>query len=234
MRIAVVDDMPADARRLADYLDCYQKESGMNIQVSVFLSSVEFLERFDSSYDVLFLDIEMPGTNGIQLAHEVRSKDNSVGILFITNMAQYAIRGYEVNAIDFMVKPVSYYNFAEKLEKAMYFVRTRRKKEFLLSDENGMNRISGTDIYYVEKNRDYLVYHTAMGEFRERGTAKGLKEQLEGLPFAECTTGCLVNLEQVRRIGKDSVVLYGVELPLSRRMKKSFTQSYIDYIGGGF
>lgn len=234
MKVAVLDDMPADAKRIEDYLRRYQTEQGISLQISTFCSSVEFLERFDGSYDVIFLDIEMPGCDGLEVAHEIREKDESVGLIFITNMAQYAIRGYEVSAIDFMVKPVSYYNFSEKLTKAIRYVQSHSSKDFLLSDEDGIRRIRGSDILYVEKSKDYLVYHTTQGQFRQRGTAKALKEQLQGQPFAECTAGCLVNLGRVSRVGRETVSLQEVQLPLSRRLKKSFTQSYIDYIGGGF
>lgn len=234
MKVAVLDDLPADAARIAEYLARYRTEKGLPVQVVVFHSSVEFLERFDGSYDVIFLDIEMPGSSGLEVAHEIREKDAAVGLIFITNMAQYAIRGYEVNAIDFMVKPVSYYNFSEKLEKAIRFVHSRGSRDFVLSNEEGISRVSGSEILYVEKNKDYLVYHTTRGLFRQRGTAKALKEQLQDLAFAECTAGCLVNLGRVSRVGKESVFLNEVELPLSRRMKKAFTQRYIDYIGGGF
>lgn len=234
MKVAVLDDMPDDAARIAEYLKRYQTERDLPIQVSVYHSGVEFLERFDGSYDVIFLDIEMPGCDGLEVAHEIRAKDAAVGLIFITNMAQYAIRGYEVSAIDFMVKPVSYYNFSEKLEKAIHFVQSRASRDFLLADEEGMIRVSGSDILYVEKSKDYLVYHTTRGQFRQRGTAKALKEQLQGLPFAECTAGCLVNLDRVTRVDRETVCLEQIRLPLSRRMKKSFTQSYIDFIGGGF
>ena len=93
--------------------------------------------------------------------------------------------------------------------------------------------MTASQLWYVEKDRDDLVYHTAVGEFRKRGSVKSLKKSLEGLPFEECTAGCLVNLNRVQRIWKESVFLPDAELPLSRRMKKTFTQRYIEYIGGG-
>lgn len=234
MKVAVVDDTPSDAQRLVDYLERFRQEQRADIQTDVYHASVEFLEVYQPDYDVVFLDIEMPGSDGLQVAHEIRAKDTAVGIIFITNMAQYAIRGYEVNAIDFMVKPVGYYNFAEKLEKAIRFSQKRNRRYLLLRDEDGMNRVSTSEILYVEKDRDYLVYHTGLKNFRERGTMKDLKDKLSGLTFSECTSGILVNLSHVRRIGKETVCLGGETLPLSRRMKKSFTQDFIDYIGGAF
>lgn len=84
------------------------------MQIHPYYASVDFLEEYDSTYDIVFLDIEMPGSDGLTTAREIRGKDDAVAIIFITNMAQYAIHGYEVNAIDFMVKPVGYFNFAQK------------------------------------------------------------------------------------------------------------------------
>lgn len=234
MRIAVLDDNPSDARRLVDYLEQYQREHGLAFQTDTFYASLDFLEEYRGGYDVIFLDIEMPGSDGLEVAQEIRSKDEGVGILFITNMAQYAIRGYEVNAIDFMVKPVSYYNFARKLEKAIHFARRREGKDLVLSNKEGVFRVSISEILYIEKSGNYAHYHTVRGDFVQRGSIQQVKEKLQKLAFSECTSGCLVNLRHVERIGKDTVELNGQELPLSRRMKKSFTQEYVDYIGGGF
>lgn len=233
MKAAVVDDNPMDVRRLVNYLEQFQAEQGASIQIHPFSSSIDFLEEYDGSYDIVFLDIEMPGSDGLTTAREIRSRDDAVAIIFITNMGQYAIHGYEVNAIDFMIKPVSYFNFAQKLGKAIRFLSRRSQRTVLLQGEDGVIRLEASNIWYVEKERDNLIYHTREGDFRKRGTMKAEKELLRGLPFEECTVGCLVNLEAVQRIGREHVYLKEGQLPLSRRLKKEFTQSYIDYVGGG-
>lgn len=233
MNIAVVDDVPRDAQLLAGYLKQFQTEYGTSMQVQTFYSSINFLEEYNSQYDIIFLDIEMPGSDGLTTAREIRSKDDAVAIIFITNMAQYAIHGYEVNAVDFMVKPVGYFNFSQKLEKAIRFLQRHILRTVLLPNEDGMVRLSAAEIWYIEKDHDHLIYHTKQGIFRKRGTMKAEKEALRGLPFEECTAGCLVNLDIVQRIGKEHIYLKGIQLPLSRRMKKTFTQSYIDFVGGG-
>lgn len=233
MKIAVVDDVPRDAQLLVQFLNQFQAEQGISLQIRPFYSSIDFLEEYDGTYDIVFLDIEMPGSDGLTTAREIRSRDDAVAIIFITNMAQYAIHGYEVNAIDFMIKPVGYFNFAQKLGKAMRFLQRRGQRTVLLTGEDGVIRLAASDIRYVEKDRDNLIYHTRQGMFRKRGTMKAEKELLQGLPFEECTVGCLVNLEAVQRIGKEHVYLKEEQLPLSRRMKKEFTQSYIDFAGGG-
>lgn len=235
MKIAIVDDSREDAYLLSGYISRYGKENDIEIYTSVFYASFDFLEEYHGEYDAIFLDIEMPGSNGLDVAREIRSKDEGVGIVFVTSMAQYAIHGYEVNAIDFIVKPVGYYDFSVKLEKAFRFCRRRGRHYIMVNDKDGIRRFSAKDIVYIEKERDFLIFHTKQGESRCRGSMKTIKEKMGELPFTECISGCLVNLEYVSYIGKDSVMLeVNTELPLSRRLKKQFSREYVEYMGGGF
>lgn len=233
MKVAVLDDTREDAERLLDYMNRFQEKHKCLIQTDLYNASMDFLEEYHSQYDVIFLDIEMPGEDGLEVAHEIRKKDLAVGIIFVTNIAQYAIHGYEVNAIDFMVKPVGYFLFAEKLEKAMRFAKRRSRHDLVVNDEEGIYRIPIEEVYYIKKERNDLIYYTSQGELRERGTIRMMKEKLAGMAFEECNSGCLVNLRQVRFIGKEKIMVGSFSVPLSRRMKKQFTQSYIDYLGGG-
>lgn len=233
IRVGLVDDDREHTELLRSFLAQYERETGIRFQTAEFLDGMSFVEDYDGSLDIVFLDIEMPHMDGMTAARLIRERDASLAIVFITNMAQYAVHGYEVDAIDFMVKPVGYFNFARKLERALRFLRKREQRAILLSGEDGVVRLDASDVWYVEKDRDHLVYHTGQGVFRKRGTMKAERGQFQGLPFEECTSGCLVNLERVQRIGREHVYLKGEQLPLSRRMKKDFTQSYIDYMGGG-
>lgn len=233
MKIAIVDDSREDADQLYGYVSRFAEEHNTPMHISVFYASFDFLEEYQGEYDVIFLDIEMPGSDGLEVAKEIRSKDAGVGIIFVTSMAQYAIQGYEVNAIDFMVKPIGYYNLSVKLEKAFQFCKRRNRGHILVNDKEGIRRFLITDISYIEKERDFLVFHTSQGESKCRGSMKMIKEKLDGLPFAECISGCLVNFDYVNCIGKDSVTLQTqTVLPLSRRLKKQFLREYIRYMGG--
>ena len=232
MRIALVDDTKEDINLLAGYLERYQEEKKRKIEVHTFLSSIEFLEQYQNNFDIIFLDIEMPGTNGIEVAKEIRQKDSTVAILFVTNMIQYAICGYEVNAIDFMVKPVEYFNFTVKLEKAMGSVKRYESQSVLIGAGDELRRMKVSDIYYIEKDTNHLVYHTITGILRERGTMVELKERLAGMPFGECTAGSMVNFEHIELIHKDCIQVGEDTIPLSRRMKKTFIQEYLQYMGG--
>ena len=85
-------------------------------------------------------------------------------------MAKYAVEGYAGHAIDFIVKPVGYYNFAVKLEKAIQFFRKRQTKEILINGKDGIHRIAAAYVYYIEKSRDDLLFHTVQGDFQMRGS----------------------------------------------------------------
>lgn len=233
VRVGLVDDDREHTELLRAYLARYGQEADVQFQAEAFSDGLSFVEDYDGSLDIVFLDIEMPHMDGMTAARIIRERDASLAIVFITNMAQYAVHGYEVDAVDFMVKPVGYFNFARKLERALRYLRKRTQRTILLTDEDGVVRLSASEVWYVEKDRDHLVYHTGQGVFRKRGTMKAERELFQGLPFEECTSGCLVNLERIQRIGREHVYLKSEQLPLSRRMKKDFTRSYIDYVGGG-
>lgn len=232
MRAAIIDDDEQDRLRLQAYILRYQKESGDIIQTELFESSLDFLEKFKADYDIIFLDIEMPGMDGLETAYEIRRTDETAAIIFITNMAQYAIKGYEVNAIDFMVKPVNYYNFTDKLKRAIGFSQSRTRRDIILKGPEEIVRMPLSEIYYIEKDGNSLVYHTKQGEYRERGSMQKLKGKLDDGIFSECSSGYLVNLAHVEKIEKDMILADGVRLPVSRRMKKEFVRKFMDYVGG--
>ena len=232
MRVAVLDDEKEDAQRLVEYLTRFKNDFNVDIQIDVYQAGFDFLEEYKSQYSAVFLDIEMPGIDGLNVAHEIRLMDQSVGIIFVTNIGQYAIRGYEVNAIDYLIKPVKYYVFSERLNRAIQYFEKRQQKDLILNNGEGVYRISINEIIYIEKDINDLVFFTLKGKFKKRGSIKAFKETIKGMPFSECTNGCLVNLSKVDNIEKDRILINGIYLPLSRRLKKQFTQEYIGFAGG--
>ena len=119
MKIAIVDDEKKATGLIKKYIDQFTVEYHFEIQVSVFHNPQDFLEKYTKDYDLVFLDVEMAGINGIETAKELRRVDGNVVLMFITNMAQYAIHGYEVEAVDYVLKPLSYADFSMKLQKAL-------------------------------------------------------------------------------------------------------------------
>lgn len=233
-RIALVDDEKIFTDQIEEYIRQYQAENPAEFQVSVFHSSTEFIAGFQKEYDLILLDVEMPQLNGMELAHKIREVDEQVVLMFITNMAQYAIHGYSVGALDFVTKPINYYTFAMKLTRALKRVPKKESTSILLTMADGVKRIDIKQIYYLEVQNRLLHYHTEEGEFVVRGSLQAAEERLSGHPFEKCNHWYLVNLMHVKEVRKNIVVVGSHELEISRRNKTSFLKALTDYMGGNY
>lgn len=233
VRIAIAEDDPSYRATLEDYLDRYRRENGLEAEVTTFSDGLALTEGYRPVYDLLLLDIEMPLLDGMTAAEKIRAVDEKVLIIFITNMAQYAIKGYQVDALDYVLKPVSYYAFAMKLKKALRILADRTGKQLLLSAGGNLQRLSSAELYYAEVADHQLHYHTAQGDFTATGTLRELERELAGEPFVRCNSCYLVNLAHVSGVKKDVAVVDGRELKISRPKRKEFLQALSDYYGGG-
>ena len=122
IHVAIVEDDAQASALLQDYLKKYSEETGNGFQVSVFKDALSFLDGYVPEYQLIFMDIKMPGIDGMEAARRLRALDDSVQLIFVTNMAQYAIKGYEVRAMDFIIKPVEYSSFFMKMKRVMRYI----------------------------------------------------------------------------------------------------------------
>lgn len=232
LHIAMVEDEELYITQMQEFIQRYGEESGESIQFSVFRDGAEILQQYRPIYDIIFLDIEMPGVDGMSAAEEIRKCDGDVVLLFITNMAQYAIRGYAVGALDFVLKPLNYTTFTLKLKRAITRARQRESGKVLLSLHEGVKRLETRQIYYVEVQNRMLHYHTDEGIFSLRGTMQSAEKELGPHHFVRCNHWYLVNLRHVTEMRKDTVVVAGDELEVSRRSKTAFLTALTNYMGG--
>ena len=232
IKIAIIEDDFKDRSLLLDYFKQLQNEVHEEINVSDFETGDRFLNQNDGTFDLICLDISMPGRDGYNTAKEIRKKDEDVIIVFITNMAQMAIRGYEVHALDFVLKPVNYYSFAMKMRSAINIIKKQKNKNILLSTQDQVIKINADELYYVEVRDHYLYYHTVSGNYKQKATLTELESKLTGLPFVRSNNCYLVNLKYVDRIEKDELLVAGDWLKISRPRKKELLKSLANYMGG--
>ena len=118
IRVAIVEDEEAVREQLLGYVQRYTRQYGTTFEVRTFSDGVEILEGYRPVFDLILLDVEMKHLDGMETAQRIRALDSDVMIVFITNMAQYAIKGYAVGALDYVLKPVPYFAFSQQLQKA--------------------------------------------------------------------------------------------------------------------
>ena len=231
IRIAIADDDAAFLAKIEKYIQKYQKENGEDIQLTAFSDAKELIE-YSPVYDIVILDIEMPGMNGMEAAEKIRQADEDVVLMFITNMIQYAIRGYSVGALDFVMKPVNYYTFSLKLTRAIGRIQ-KIEKEILLKQQDSVKKVPVEEIYYVEIQNRMLYYHTSEGEYVVRGTIKNALDMLSPYHFVKCNHWYIVNLKYVTEVRDSTVIVAGKELEISQRKKNAFLNALMDYVGEG-
>lgn len=229
--IAIVEDEAEFSVQLQEYLKQYQEEYDVRFKISIFEDGADILEDYQQLYDIILLDIEMPKVNGMDAAEQIRKMDSDVTLMFITNMASYAIRGYEVGALDFVMKPINYYTFSMKLTRVLKRTKQKELQQILLTLPDGVKKFGVNQIYYVEVQNRMLHYHTEEGEYVVRGTMQSVEQMLLPYPFAKCNHWYIVNLKHVSEVRKNTAIVGGHELEVSRRNRTAFLKALTEYMG---
>lgn len=232
IKTAIVEDEKACSEQLTKYLERYANEHDVEIQAEIYPNGDEFLS-VGRSFDVIFMDIEMPGTDGLSVVKRLRETDGDVIVFFVTGLAQYAVNGYEVRAFDFMVKPVGYYDFAIKFSRAVESIAGKRKCEIWVKSRQGKKLVTADKLMYVEIMRHNLVFHTTEGDVFGTGTLKSVTEVFEGLPFALCNQCYYVNLSYVTEVRGLYVYVGSDKIQISLPKKKEFMRALNDYLATG-
>ena len=231
--VAIVEDEQDAADRLRSFLWRYGEERNEQFNVFHFTDAIRFLTNYSANYDFVFMDIELPDLNGMQAAKKLRELDADVVLIFVTNMAQFAVGGYEVGAFDFIVKPVSYANFALKFSRALGRLESVNDTQIWINGKSGSRRVLSSRLKYVEVCKHVITWHTADGDITSSGTMKTVQEMLKGAPFALCNQCYLVNLRHVTEVVGFKAVVGGEELQVSHPKKKEFIRALNLYLNGG-
>lgn len=232
IRIAIAEDDPQAAAEICGYIDDFSRETGQSLSTTVYPDGEKLVADYNAQYDILLLDVDMPVMDGMTAAQTIRRMDQAVVILFITNMPQYAIQGYAVDALDYVLKPLSSFSFKQRLQRALLRVKNRTVSFITISSKSGTMKIEAGDVSYVESQGHTLQYHTRNGDYQVSGTMQAAEEELVPLGFFRINKGCLVNLERVDGVQDNCVLIQQERIPLSRGRKAEFLQVLTDFIGG--
>lgn len=232
IRIALVDDDASHVDELRAYLKQYESERGVSLEVTDFPDGDEFLALYQTPFDIVLMDIQMQFLDGMTTAERLRKIDPAVILIFITNMPQYAIRGYAVDALDYVLKPVSYFAFAQRLDRALQKLGTQKKRYVTLQVRGGIQKLELKQIYYVESQKHDLLFHTESGLYTTRGTMKSAEDQLGDYAFFRCNKCYLVNLDHVDSIRDNEAIVHGTPLLISRGRRADFMTALAGHVGG--
>lgn len=230
--IGIAEDDPASAALLVGYLERYEREHDQRFTVSTYSDGASLVAAYRPGLDILLLDVEMPGLDGFSAAQRIREGDGEVVIIFITNMTQLAIKGYEVDALSYVLKPVPYFAFSQEIKRSVARLRRRSADYLLLAVDGGLARVETDDIVFLESQKHRTVVHTVDGKHSVVGPLKNFEAQLEGKSFFRSNSGYLVNLRHVLGVhGSSSSLVGGHDLLISRSRKKAFLAALTDYLG---
>lgn len=228
MRIAICDDEERFQLQLKDLIEHTYKS--IDVLVDVFADGHKLLERFDATpYEVVFLDIEMPAMDGITLAKKIRERSESTFIVFLTSHVEYALEGYEVNALRYLTKPVR----EDKLREVLKYVMDKSvsKRQLMIRTDGEDLRLDLREVLYLEAQNQYVSVHATSGEYVVRANISDFEAELKNDGFFRIHRGYLVSLSRIRKIQKSDVCLdNGETLPVSRSNLKALKEALYSYV----
>ena len=231
LKISVIEDEAGSAERLQEFLKRYAASRQLSVSVCVYRDAMDFLEEYPGDGDVVFMDIDLPYMNGMDAAARLRRIDEDVCLIFVTNLAQYAIRGYQVQAMDYIVKPVQYGQFELAMNRALRSLPHREDPVILLQTREGKRRIHIRDISWIEVQGHDLIFHAGGRTETIRSTIREAEEEFAPYHFARAGNSYLVNLAFVEQVDGSDVVVGGERIPISRGRRKEFLNAVTDYLG---
>ena len=233
IRIAIVEDEAPVSELLKSYFQRMEEENReLHFSVEIYKNAIVFLEAYKQQFDIVLMDIEMPYMDGMTAAAKLREVDKIVTLIFVTNMAQFAIKGYEVKAYDFIVKPVKYYGFAMKMQAAICEIKKNYTESLGINTQDGMIRIPLRDLIFVESFEHSLIYHYEGGRYVSKGreSLTEVEKKLSKYGFLRCKSSFLVNIRHIKRISGNIIEIGNEEIQIGRTKKKEFLNSMAKYL----
>lgn len=231
IRICIVEDDERDMRLLRDALERFASECGIAADIVAFRDGAEIIERYPAHTDIVFLDIEMDGLDGLSAAHALRARDEEVLIFFVTNMIQFALEGYTVNASAYIVKPLRYPLFSSHMQRALQTLEHRRERFVTLRSGREQVFVNSNKITHVETSQKRSLVHTESNSIPCSEALQSIEKKLDPSQFFRVHASFLVNLAYVDTVTPKDVIVRGTTIPVSKHRKHFFMKVLADYKG---
>ena len=233
IRTLIVEDDSSEAQRLTEFVRRYGTAKGEAFQITWLTSAMEMLSD-KSRYDLVLLDIDLPGINGMEAAQLLRVYDETTPIIFVTNLAKYAVKGYEVGATGFIIKPVSWGNLSMNLDRALRAIHQNSGRSVMVPTEDGVRVVPFSQLVFVEVKGHRLTYHLEdESSVEARGSLGQLMDELEGAPVIRVSKSYLANMDKIVLIRPQGMqMVTGDTLPISRTHRREIIDIVTDYLGG--
>ena len=231
IRIAIVEDAAFDRQVLRDCLREYGQETCTELQITEFTGGTAFLEQNQEDLDLIFMDIMMDGLDGLTTARKLRRRDDKVLLVFVTSMLQYAVQGYSVDAMDFIVKPVTYTGMKLCMDRVVRRLNETAPVRLRFTNREGTHSVDAAEICYIESLEHKIVVHTVQGEIQSDMSLAAAEKMVKALPFFRCHVSYLVNLRYVDRVSGNDVWVNGDRLAISRYRRKDFLEAWSAWLG---
>lgn len=229
--VGIVDNNMWERSELKRQIVTYMEARGELCVVHEFSDGVEFI-RSPEKYNLIFLEMYLNGgMSGLEAAQFSRIVNKAAQIIFVTHSKEMAIRGYEVDAVDYLIKPVADSTMEKTLEKAMAKMQKSFDTAFVLKTTDGLYSISSNEIRFVEVYDHELIYHTDRGEFVVRGNLKEVGKKLEKYQFVQMNRSYLVNMRHIRSINKNYVMVGDTQIQIAKSRQKEVETRFIAYVG---
>lgn len=230
--VAVVEDSADGRAAIKTALENYSKQKSVTFETTYYDCAEVFLSHDMSVIDILLMDIELPGnTDGFTAAKRFREANADSILIFVTNMRKYAIKGYEVGALNYILKPINYYGFSLTLDRAIRQLDNRRSETIRIRTANGFKAVNIRNVFYIEIMKHDVMFYTTDGVITNYGTLREWELKLAPLKFVRCSSSVLINLWHVSGVSGDDVIVAGTPIRISRAKKKEFLKIVADYYG---